>query len=162
MVECPTYNLQSVRAHERSKLIAYVQETPVLLEFLSARQTLEYCVRLYAGWRCDDLDEHVDGILDRLHLMDRTADKPIHLLNAREKVLVHIGTHLYHAPTILMLEAPFKSLSIRDAIRVLRYSRPCPCPRSSPLQRAKGNSCSLRWTTSRSCTRDARSSLVHA
>jgi ABC-2 type transport system ATP-binding protein len=115
-------DIADVQMHQR---IGYLPENPYFYDYLTARELLDYCGRIF-GLAPDERCKRVNDLLARVHLDEKRWDTQLRKFSKGMLQRVGLAQSLMNDPEIVFLDEPMSGLDpvgrreVRDLISSLR------------------------------------------
>ena len=115
-------DIHDVRMHER---IGYLPENPYFYDYLTAREFLDYCARIF-GYPAADRKRRAADLLARVNLDEKRWDTQLRRFSKGMLQRVGLAQSLINDPEIVFLDEPMSGLDpvgrreVRDLIASLR------------------------------------------
>jgi ABC-2 type transport system ATP-binding protein len=115
-------DIHDVRMHER---IGYLPENPYFYDYLTARELLDYCARIF-GYPAADRKRRAADLLARVNLDEKRWDTQLRKFSKGMLQRVGLAQSLINDPEIVFLDEPMSGLDpvgrreVRDLIASLR------------------------------------------
>jgi len=89
--------------------VGYLPQNPNFYENMSARDILEFSLKLYFSGPQTEIDERVSDVLELVELTEK-ADRPVKGFSGGERQRLGIAQSMIHYPDLLILDEPAASL----------------------------------------------------
>ncbi len=115
-------DIAEVQMHQR---IGYLPENPYFYDYLTARELLDYCGRIF-GLNADERRKRASELLARVHLDEKRWDTQLRKFSKGMLQRVGLAQSLVNDPEIVFLDEPMSGLDpvgrreVRDLIASLR------------------------------------------
>mmetsp|Transcript_29015 Transcript_29015/g.50995 ORF Transcript_29015/g.50995 Transcript_29015/m.50995 type:complete len:631 (+) Transcript_29015:81-1973(+) len=120
-------NGKMVTKHEIMSKVAYLEQRDCLIGASTVRETFTFAAKLQLNLTKEELEAHVQGIIDTLGLTERAdtliGDENIRGLSGGEQRRVSIGQQLITDPEILLLDEPISGLDSTNANHVMKLCK---------------------------------------